>query len=341
MTSSVKAAGCGLVNRTRSRPVDVAAGAQQLGEGLPVAELDAVGVHVLAQQGDLDGTVVDERLDLGQDLAGAAVLFLAAQGRDDAEGAGVVAAHGDRYPARVDGVALGGQGGGKDVERFEDLQLGLIVVAGPVQQRRQGTDIVGAEHGIHPRGFLEDGLAVLLRETAADGDLHARVGFLDRGEDAEVAVQLVVGVFPDRAGVEDHDVGQLAGGGDVACGFQHAGHPLGIVHVHLAAEGAHLVGAGFRLLLDGRGGDSQTHLTRVRPATGRATICSRSGFSTNCSPDGSSRPSTVSHTGTRCSRVPNRPGSGRLFASRRRRRPSCYRAGPAECRTRRWRGWWR
>ena len=49
--------------------LDVAAGAQQLAEGLPVAELHAVGVHVLAQQRDLDGAVVDERLDLGQDLA--------------------------------------------------------------------------------------------------------------------------------------------------------------------------------------------------------------------------------------------------------------------------------
>ena len=196
MTSSVKAAGCGLVNRTRSRPVDVAAGAQELGERLPVAELDAVGVHVLAQQCHFDGAVVHERLDFGQDLARATVLFLAPQGRDDAEGAGVVAAHGDRYPAGVDGVALGGQRRGEDIQRFEDLQLGLVVVAGPVQQRGQGTDVVGAEHGVHPRRFLEDGLPVLLRQAAADGDLHARVGCLDRGEEAEVAVQLVVGILP-------------------------------------------------------------------------------------------------------------------------------------------------
>ena len=192
---------------------DVAAGAQQLGEGLPVAELDAVGVHVLAQQRDFDGAVVHQGLDFGQDVPGAAVLFLAAQGGDDAEGAGVVAAHRNRHPARIDGVALGGQGGGEDVQRFEDLQLGLVVVPRPVQQRRQGTDVVGAEDGVHPRRLLEDGLAVLLREAAADGDLHARVGCLDRGQDAEVAVELVVGVFPYRAGVEDHDVGQLARGG--------------------------------------------------------------------------------------------------------------------------------
>ena len=95
MTSSVKAAGCGLVKRTRSRPWMLAAGAQQLAEGLPVAEFHAVGVHVLPQQRDLDGAVVDQRLDLGQDFPGPAVLLLAAQGRDDAERAGVVAAHRD------------------------------------------------------------------------------------------------------------------------------------------------------------------------------------------------------------------------------------------------------
>ena len=256
--------------------LDVAAGAQQLGEGLPVAELDAVGVHVLAQQGDLDGAVVDERLDLGQDVAGPAVLLLAAQRRDDAEGAGVVAAHRDRDPAGVDRVALGGQRGGEDVERFEDLQLRLVVVPRALQQRRQGTDVVGAEDGVHPRRLLQDGLAVLLRQAAAHGDLHARVGCLDRGQHAQVAVQLVVGVLPDRAGVEHDDVGQLAGGGDVACRLEHPGHPLGIVHVHLAAEGAYLVGAGGAgrsavewllrsvggLVPDAGEGNGQTHLLR-------------------------------------------------------------------------------
>jgi hypothetical protein len=53
--------------------VDLAAGAQQLAEGEPVAELDAVGVDVLPEQGDLDDALVDERLDLGEDVAGSTV----------------------------------------------------------------------------------------------------------------------------------------------------------------------------------------------------------------------------------------------------------------------------
>ena len=49
----------------------------------------------------LDGPIVDERLDLGQDLPRSAVLLFAAQRRHDAEGAGVVAPHRDGNPAAV------------------------------------------------------------------------------------------------------------------------------------------------------------------------------------------------------------------------------------------------
>ncbi len=159
---------------------------------------------------------------------------------------------------------------GKDVQGFEDLELGFVVVAGPVQQCRQGADVVRAEDGVHPRRLLQDGFAVLLGQAAADGDLHARVGCLDRRQHAEVAVELVVRVLPDGAGVEDHDVGLVAVRRDVAGGLEHPGHPLGIVDVHLAAEGAHLVGAGraggVGCCRDGAGCGGrvgQTHLLRV------------------------------------------------------------------------------
>src|SRR5712664_249482 len=90
ITSSVKSFGCGEPDALQA--VDLAAGFEQLAEGQLVAELGAVGVHVLAEQGDLDDPVVDQGANLIEDVAGAAVLLLAAQRRDDAEGAGVVAA---------------------------------------------------------------------------------------------------------------------------------------------------------------------------------------------------------------------------------------------------------
>ena len=151
ITSSVKSFGCGLVNRTRSSPSIVAAGPQQLAEREPVAELHAVGVDVLPQQGDLGDALGDQRLDLGEDLARPAVLLLAAQRRDDAERAGVVAAHGDRHPGGVRRLALGRQRGREHLERLEDLDLRLLVDPGPLEQHRQRADVVGAEDDVDPR----------------------------------------------------------------------------------------------------------------------------------------------------------------------------------------------
>ncbi len=103
---------------------------------------------------------------------------------------------------------------------------------------------MGAEHDVHPWGLLEDGVAVLLRQAAADGDLHVGVGLLARREVAEVAVQLVVGVLADRAGVEHDDVGVgSVGRALVSGGFQQPGQSFGVVHIHLAAVGADLIGA--------------------------------------------------------------------------------------------------
>ena len=79
--------------------------------------------------------------------------------------------------------------------------------AGPLQQHRQRADVVGAEDHVDPRRPADDLAPVLLRQAAADGDLHARVGVLDRAQMPEVAVEPVVGVLPHRAGVEHDDVG--------------------------------------------------------------------------------------------------------------------------------------
>ena len=116
----------------------------------------------------------------------------------------------------------------------------------------QAADVVGAEDDVDPRGALDDGLAVLLGHAAADGDLQVGVGGLGRAQLAEVAVELVVGVLAHGAGVEDDDVGDvrtLRGGDarevDVAGGLEQPGEALGVVDVHLAPVGAHVVGLRF------------------------------------------------------------------------------------------------
>ncbi len=226
--------------------VDVPAGAQQLAERLAVADVGAVGVDVLPEEGDLADALGDQGLDLGEDVAGAAVLLLAAQRRDDAEGAGVVAADGDGDPGRVGALAPGGQRGRERLQGLGDLDLRLLLHAGALEEHRELADVVGAEDDVHPGGPLHDGVAVLLRQAAADRDLHAGAARLLRGEVAEVAVQLVVGVLPYGAGVEDDDVGVAVGalwGADVTGVLQQTGQSLGVVDVHLAPVGAYFVGA--------------------------------------------------------------------------------------------------
>ena len=75
--------------------------------------------------------------------------------------------------------------------------------------RRRVGQVVGAEHDVDVAGPLDDQLAVLLGQAAADRDLQVGPAVLERLEVPEVAVELVVGVLPDAAGVEDDDVGGL------------------------------------------------------------------------------------------------------------------------------------
>ncbi|GAA2877785.1 hypothetical protein GCM10020220_079460 [Nonomuraea rubra] len=126
-------------------------------------------------------------------------------------------------PGGVRGLALGGQRGGEDLQRLLQLDLRLALDAGPLQQHRQRADVVRAEDHVDPRRLADDLALVLLRQAAADGDLHARVARLGRPEVSEVAVEAVVGVLPYGTRVEHDHVGRLAvGGGHVAGVLQQA-----------------------------------------------------------------------------------------------------------------------
>src|SRR5258708_2006921 len=81
-----------------SRALGRAAGARQCPDRAPVAEVGAVRVHVLAEQRALQDAVRAERAHLREDVARPPVALLAAQRRDDAERARVVAADRDGDP---------------------------------------------------------------------------------------------------------------------------------------------------------------------------------------------------------------------------------------------------
>ena len=139
--------------------LDVAAGAQQFRERRAVAlhvivgEVHPVGVDVLPEQGHLGHALVHKRLDFGEDLAGPAVDLFAAQAGHDTERARVVAAHGDRDPAGVGGLPLGGKDRREDLEGLHNLYLRFIFHACAVQQRWQRGDVVGAKDSVHPGGL--------------------------------------------------------------------------------------------------------------------------------------------------------------------------------------------
>ena len=117
-------------------------------------------------------------------------------------------------------------------------------------QRRAAVHVVGAEYDVdvrRPSGGRAS--PVLLGQAAGDHDLAlppvGRAGVLPALQVAEVAVQLVVGVLPDAAGVEDDDVGVVERTGrHQPVLLEQAGDALGVVLVHLASEGADDVAAG-------------------------------------------------------------------------------------------------
>ena len=61
---------------------------------------------------------------------------------------------------------------------------------------------------------------------------------------AQSSIELVICVLTHRTGIDHHHVSQDAGIRlKISGGLQRTGHPLGVVHIHLASKGAHLVGA--------------------------------------------------------------------------------------------------
>ncbi len=231
-------------------------GAQQVGEpgsqrtrpGLTPGcegEIPAVAVHVLPQQGDLADALSRQGSHLGHDVArGTGDLATAHRGHD-AEGAAVVATDldgdpaGPRHrPARWQSRGEGGLIGLGDL--VDDLDHRGARAPRHLDQLGRPSHVVRAEDHIDVPEALHDGLAVLLGQAPADHDLHLGPGRLEGLEVPEVAVELVVGVLADAAGVEHHHVGVVeAMGGLEAVGGQQTLDALRVVLVHLAPEGAH------------------------------------------------------------------------------------------------------
>src|SRR5665213_3808408 len=114
--------------------IDGTARAQQLRKRQWIAELNAVRVHVLTKQRDLDDTLADQRFDLQQNVAGPPILLGPSQTWHDAERARVVASDANGDPRRVDRLASRRQRRRENLERFEDLDLRLVGHPSSLQQ---------------------------------------------------------------------------------------------------------------------------------------------------------------------------------------------------------------
>src|SRR5262249_21937110 len=224
----------------------------QAGQPLPPAV--AVGILVavdgLAEQGDLLAALGGQLADLGGDVLGRAALFGAADAGDDAVGAELVAADHDadvglegRRPHRRVAHRVVALEAALDLVARRLLaveaqgELGRPAPAHLVDQLRQPGELARAADDVHVRGPAADQLLVLLGHAAEYAEHLLGVPALVGAEPAEGAVDLVLGVLADAAGVEEDHVGlgglvrQL-----IPLAAQRADDQLAVEHVHLAAD---------------------------------------------------------------------------------------------------------
>ena len=221
--------------------------AQQVGEqwssaGSRHREVAAERVDVLTQERDFDHAACGQPLDLGKDVPHRSRQLRSSHEWNDAERAGVVASGRDRHP-RLEIVASHGRQRGRErLRRLRHVHLWAFR-GGALDQLEQAGERVGSHDDVDPWSLTLDRALVLLREAPGDHDPHPGF-FCLSGRGARVAVEAVVGVLPDGAGVEHDDLG-LGGilGGNHPAGLEQPGDPLGIVFVHLAPEGAKEVSA--------------------------------------------------------------------------------------------------
>src|SRR4029077_2329609 len=121
----------------------------------------------------------------------------------DAIGAGAIAALRDLHPGLERPVSLGREVSGEILEL--EVPLGGQRVAG--QELSELVDLPGPERDVDERESLEDLVLDRLGPAAADPDDDVVVLVLESLRLAEVGEETTVGRLPDRAGVEEDQVG--------------------------------------------------------------------------------------------------------------------------------------
>ncbi len=217
-------------------------------------EITSVRVDVLPQQRDLGDPITDQPLHLRDQRVGIATHLAPAGGGHDAVRANAVAANADLQPALEVPRTLDRK---ISRERFElEVPLGRQRLAG--QELGQLVHLTRPERHIHVREALEHLLLDRLRPASADPDHRVRRPALERVRLAQMRDEAVIRLLPDRARVEQDQIGlsalrRLA----VSKRLEHALHPLRVVLVHLAAECGQVIALSHARQFSGAAGESR------------------------------------------------------------------------------------
>ena len=216
-----------------------------------------VVIHNLPEQLHLPMAGFGSGSNFGQDFGLGPHALLAPGVRHDAETAVLVAALDDRDP-RAHRVAPSRHPERKrHIVSGAEVNLDLPGLGGLLDQQWQHPDAARSDDHVDETGALQERGTLLLRHAPRDRHDRFVAGLpAQRTELAEPRIQLVFGPLPDAAGVDDDDVGvAVLGRALITSRLEQPRHLLGIVIVHLAAEGldqvfpAHFRPFAFRLSL--------------------------------------------------------------------------------------------
>ena len=225
----------------RRRFVEPRRGAQEPREAVGEAEVAAVGGGVLRHEAGLGDPLPREAPQLVEHVVERAGAHLAAEARDGAEGAGLVAPFGDLdvgAPRRADDAAARvgrgeqrARGAARGVERVDRRE------ARREHARRRG-DLVEAEQRVDLGDPLGQLGAAALHEAAGGDDAPPRRATLPLLGRQERLDRLHAGGVDEGAGVDDEEVGVLRVLDDFGAGRGEAAEDQLGVHLVLGAAEA-------------------------------------------------------------------------------------------------------
>ena len=215
---------------------------QQVGKVHGVVQVLAVGVYVLAQQGNVLVPLLHQLPHLGENVLGLPGALPAPDIGHDAVGAEVIAAVHDGHPGLHLVLAHHGDALGDGAGQVGGLEHPAPGGEQAVDKLRKAPQHLGAKDQVHMAvGFLDFLSHMgLLGHAAAQADELAGVAALHVDQRPQVTQHPLLGVLPDGAGVDDDDVGLLLVLGEAVAHLPKiAPDALGVGLILLAAVGVH------------------------------------------------------------------------------------------------------